>query len=51
MYNIFLCLLINLKNHGNIFSAAMYDNGFSVIKLKDGDEEYEISIDKKEKKQ
>ena len=44
-----MCLLINLKNHGKITSASMYESGFTKITLVDGDDEYDISVIKKEK--
>ena len=49
MSDIFMCLLMNLKNHGKITSASMYDSGFVKINLVDGSDEYEISVLKREK--
>ena len=49
MKDVFICLLMNLKNHGKITSASMYNDGFSKIKLDDGDSEYEVSVMRKEK--
>lgn len=47
--DLFLCLLLNLKNHGDIKSAMLYRNGFATVDLVDGEDEYTVSISKKEK--
>ena len=49
MNNIFMCLLMNLKNHGKITSASMFDAGYSKITLVDGNDEYDISVMKRAK--
>ena len=51
MKDLFMCLLLNLKNHGNIVAATMYREGkFSTIEVDKGDAIYTISISKEEKK-
>lgn len=49
MNSIFMCLLANLRNHGRITSASMFDEGYTKITLVDGDNEYDISVIKKAK--
>lgn len=48
MKDIFLCLLINLRNHGKI-KSAMFDDGFAKVTLVDSDNEYDVSVIKKAK--
>ena len=50
MRDLFLCLLVNLKNHGNITSASMWEE-LSSITLVNGKDEYSISIRKDTKKE
>ena len=47
MNEIFMCLLMNLKNHGKITSASMFDAGYTKITLVDDGNEYDISVVKK----
>ena len=49
MNDIFICLLMNLKNHGKITSANMYDSGYTKITLADDGNEYDISVIRREK--
>lgn len=48
MNDIFMCLLMNLRNHGKI-TSAMFDEGFTKITLVGSDNEFDISVLKKEK--
>lgn len=48
MKNIFMCLLMNLRNHGKL-KSAMFDDGFAKITFVDGDNEYDVSVIKKAK--
>lgn len=48
MKDIFMCLLVNLRNHGKI-KSAMFDDGFAKITLVDENNEYDISVIKKAK--
>ena len=48
MKDMFLCLLLNLGKFGDVNEALMYSNNFSIIKLKNGNEEYSVSITRKE---
>ena len=48
MNDIFMCLLINLRNHGNI-KSAMFNEGFTKVTLVDGDDEFDVSVIKREK--
>ena len=50
MKDIFLCLLLNLTNHGKITVANMYDDTFCSLKLVRADGEYDINITKREVK-
>ena len=51
MKDLFMCLLLNLQNHGNIVSANLYkDSDFATIELEGKDCTYDISIRKEEKK-
>lgn len=51
MKDIFMCFLLNLRNHGNIISANMYREGcFSTIEVEKGNATYKITISKEEKK-
>lgn len=49
MKDIFMCLLMNLKNHGSVSQASM-DDSFIKIALVDTEFEYEVCVFKKEKK-
>ncbi len=44
--DIFMCLLLNLKNYGRI-KSAMFDDGFAKITLVDGDNQFDVSVIKK----
>ena len=48
MKDIFLCLLVNLKNHGRITSASMDEESGSKITLIDesGKYQYKVTVDK-----
>ena len=48
MKDLFMCLLVNLRNHGKI-KSAMFDDGFAKITLVDGDNQYDVSVIKKAK--
>jgi hypothetical protein len=49
---LFLCLLLNLKNHGEITEASMYRGGdFSTIELKTKDDTYIVNIRKENEKE
>ena len=48
MKDLFLCLLMGLKDHGNITEANLYDEKSSSIRLVEGDSEYLIFVSKKE---
>ena len=51
MKELFMCLLLNLKNHGNIVAATLYRIGtFASIELEGDDAVYTITISKEEKK-
>ena len=49
MNDIFMCLLMNLRNHGRITSSSMFDEGYTKITLVDGDYEYDVSVMKRVK--
>lgn len=52
MENLFLCLFLNLKNHGNIISALCdCATNHSSINLTCGDGKYLISVYKMEEKE
>ncbi len=44
MSNIFMCLLMNLKNHGKIASALLKDDNYATITVRDNDSEYVVNI-------
>lgn len=48
MKDIFMSLLMKLKNYGKI-KSAMFDDGFAKITFVDGDNEYDVSVIKKAK--
>lgn len=48
MKDIFLCLLMKLRDYGKI-KSAMFDDGFAKITFVDGDNEYDVSVIKKAK--
>mgnify|MGYP003296199245 CR=1 FL=1 len=49
MFDLFMCLLLDLVRHGKITEANMYKSGnFSTIKLKTKNGTYSISIHKEE---
>ena len=48
MNGIFMCLLANLGNHGEI-KSAMFDEGFAKMTLVEEDSEYDVSVIKKAK--
>ena len=47
MKNLFMCILANLTNYGNITSASMYDDELSMINIKTNSGLYSVSITKK----
>ena len=50
MKDIFMCLLLNLANHGKITEANMYEGGsFSTIKIKADYGTFRVSVTKEEK--
>ena len=52
MRDLFMCLLLNLKNYGKITAASLYRTGnYSSIELESDDAVYTISIGKEEKKE
>lgn len=48
MNDIFMCLLMNLRNHGKI-TSAMFDEGFTKVTLINGDSAFDVSVIKREK--
>ena len=51
MKELFMCLLLNLKNHGNITAATLYRQGnYASIELETEDGIYSIGVSKEEKK-
>jgi hypothetical protein len=51
MKELFMCLLLNLKNHGNITAASLYrDSKFASIEIESEDAVYTVNIAKEEKK-
>ena len=46
MRNIFLCLLMNLKNHGKITAAKMENDELTKITLVSGEDTYKIKVTK-----
>ena len=47
MKDLFMCLLLNLAQHGKITEANMYEGGtFSTIKVKTDEGTYRVSITK-----
>ena len=52
MKELFMCLLLNLQNHGDITAANLYEGGnFSNLTLKGQDGVYTVTISKEEKKE
>lgn len=50
MKDLFMCLLLNLKNHGTITAASLYEGGtFASLKVKTEDGIYTVSISKEDK--
>ena len=50
MKDLFMCLLLNLKNHGSIIGASLYKGGvFASLELETEDAVYTINITKAEK--
>lgn len=49
MKRLFLFLLNNIKQFGDLTSAIMYDGTFSQIKFESPNSEFEISIHRKDK--
>lgn len=50
MKDLFMCLLLNLKTHGNITEANMYKGGdFSQVEIATESGIYRISITKQDK--
>lgn len=51
MKELFMCLLLNLKNHGQIIAANLYrDGNFATMDIESEDAIYTVSIAKAEKK-
>lgn len=51
MKNLFMCLLTNLKHHGDITAANLYKGGnFASIEVETEDGIYTVNIAKEEKK-
>jgi hypothetical protein len=51
MKDLFMCLLLSLKNHGNIVAANMFrKSDYSNIDLETDDAFYKITIIKEDKK-
>ena len=49
MKELFMCLLLNLKNHGDITAATLYKGGvFSSITLETKDGIYTVTISKED---
>ena len=48
MNDLFMCLLLNLKNHGDITSASMNDH-FINVSFDDDENEYSLIISKEKK--
>lgn len=47
MKDLFICLLLNLKNHGNLVSATMYKgDDFSAIEIEKDGAVYTVTIAK-----
>lgn len=47
MKDLFMCLLLNLKNHGNITAANLYEGGkFANLKVETESGIYSVSIAK-----
>ena len=47
MKDLFMCLLLNMSNHGDLIEANMYESGlFSQLKVKTNSGVYSISISK-----
>ena len=50
MKEIFMCLLLNLTNHGRITAANLYKEGkFSTIEIESDDAVYTVSVTKEDK--
>lgn len=51
MKDLFICLLLNLKTHGNIIAATLYQGGeFSTVEVEIEGTVYTVCISKQEKK-
>lgn len=51
MKELFMCLLLNLQNHGDITAANLYEGGkFSNLTVETEDGVYTVTISKEEKK-
>ena len=49
MKDLFMCLLANLNNHGNVIEATMYKGGeMSTVKVETASGTYEVTIFKKD---
>jgi hypothetical protein len=52
MKDLFMCLLLNVVNHGKLTEANMYQGGeFSTMKIVTDSGTYSISISKEEEKE
>jgi hypothetical protein len=51
MKELFMCLLTNLQNHGQIITANLYrDSKFASLEIESEDAVYRVNITKEEKK-
>ena len=49
MKDLFMCLLLNMVNHGNLTQACLYKNGkFATLTIENENGTFDISIMKKE---
>ena len=49
MRDLFMCLLLNVTNHGKLTEANLYENGkFATLKIENDNGTFDISIMKKE---
>lgn len=50
MKDLFMCLLLNLQNHGNITAATLYRDGkFATLEVESEYAIYSVNISKEEK--
>lgn len=51
MKDLFMCLLTNLQNHGQIITANLYRDGeFASLEIESEDAVYTVNISKEDKK-